>query len=93
MVRLLERVASEAPGNKYLLMGDSAGGGLAIGLTLALRDQSKTSAMPTELVLSSPWTDIVLDTPELVQQNSRVIIPYALCMMQLTWHYIHRILG
>jgi monoterpene epsilon-lactone hydrolase len=71
MLRLLERTASEAANGKYLLMGDSAGGGLCIGLALAIRDQQK-NYMPTELVLSSPWTDISMSTPELEMQNEQV---------------------
>jgi acetyl esterase/lipase len=74
MIRLLEKVAAEAreEGKRYLLMGDSAGGGFAIGLAIALRDQNKAEAMPAQLVLSSPWTDLALDNPDLVDQNSKV---------------------
>lgn len=71
MLRLLERTAAESPNGKYLLMGDSAGGGLCIGLVLAIRDQKK-SYMPAELVLASPWTDISMGTPELEEQNQKV---------------------
>ena len=38
-----------------VLVGDSAGGNLAIALTLYLRDHQK--ALPRLLVLQSPWTD------------------------------------
>lgn len=38
-----------------VLVGDSAGGNLAVALTLYLRDHQK--AMPRLLVLQSPWTD------------------------------------
>jgi monoterpene epsilon-lactone hydrolase len=71
MLRLLERTAAECANGKYLLMGDSAGGGLCIGLCLAIRDQGK-DFMPTELVLSSPWTDISMSTPELEEQSDKV---------------------
>jgi len=39
-----------------LLFGDSAGGGLAAGVTLKMRDLGME--MPAALVLWSPWTDI-----------------------------------
>lgn len=44
-----------APGN-IALYGDSAGGGLAVTATLALRDRGLP--MPAALVLWSPWLDV-----------------------------------
>lgn len=38
------------------LFGESAGGGLAAGATLALRDEGR--ALPGALILWSPWTDV-----------------------------------
>lgn len=43
------------------VVGDSAGGGLALSLALGLRDAGEP--LPAKLVLLSPWTDLVpLDT-------------------------------
>lgn len=41
---------------QIIIAGDSAGGGLALALTLKLRDQDVP--MPKLLLLSSPWTDL-----------------------------------
>lgn len=41
-----------------VLIGDSAGGGLALALALALRDAGEP--LPRALVLLSPWTDLTL---------------------------------
>lgn len=41
---------------KIMIVGDSAGGGLALALSMYLRDQKKT--MPLGLVLMSPWADL-----------------------------------
>jgi acetyl esterase/lipase len=41
-----------------VLIGDSAGGGLALALALALRDGGEP--LPRALVLMSPWTDLTL---------------------------------
>lgn len=38
-----------------IIVGDSAGGNLALSLTMKLRDENK--ALPKALVLLSPWTD------------------------------------
>ena len=49
------------------VMGDSAGGGLALAMTLALRDQQV--ALPGKLVLISPWTDLTLAGETLHSKN------------------------
>ncbi len=43
---------------KIVFMGDSAGGGLALGLAEVLRDQGDTC--PEELILISPWADAAM---------------------------------
>ena len=42
----------------WVLVGDSAGGGLALALLLALRDQGLR--LPTKVALCSPWLDLTL---------------------------------
>lgn len=44
-----------------ILMGDSAGGGLALVLAQSLRDEG--SPQPKEIVLLSPWLDINMSDP------------------------------
>lgn len=46
---------------KTILVGDSAGGGLAIALMLALRDSGRS--LPRGAVLMSPWTDLECSGP------------------------------
>ncbi len=48
-------LASE-PARRWVLAGDSAGGGLALALATRIRDQGL--AMPVALALYSPWTDL-----------------------------------
>lgn len=45
------------------VMGDSAGGGLALGLLLKLRDDGRP--LPAATVALSPWTDLALASPSL----------------------------
>lgn len=47
---------------KIILMGDSAGGGLALISTFAL---AKENISPDELVLISPWVDLSMDNPKI----------------------------
>jgi acetyl esterase/lipase len=42
--------------NQAVVAGDSAGGGLAVALLMALKEQAKP--MPAGAVLFSPWTDL-----------------------------------
>ncbi len=48
--------AEGQPLGRVALFGESAGGGLAAGVTLALRDRGH--ALPAALVLWSPWSDV-----------------------------------
>ncbi len=50
------RVAALRPGVPLLVVGDSAGGGLALALMLHLRQGGE--ALPHAAVLLSPWTDL-----------------------------------
>ena len=53
---------------KIILMGDSAGGGLAISLTLYfIKNNIK---VPNELILLSPWVDISMENKEIDDYKS-----------------------
>lgn len=54
--RLLEK------GDDVTLVGDSAGGGLALAVALTLRDGG--GPQPSRLLLISPWVDLTTSTPE-----------------------------
>jgi acetyl esterase/lipase len=49
-------VAAGIPPSRLVVAGDSAGGGLALAVLVALRDQQKR--LPAAAVLLSPWTDL-----------------------------------
>lgn len=46
-------------GSNIIVIGDSAGGNLALSLTLKLKDMKKE--MPKAMVLFSPWTDLTCE--------------------------------
>lgn len=54
-------IARRHPGRAVTLMGDSAGGGLALALAMHLRDRGQT--LPGRLVLIAPWADITCSDP------------------------------
>jgi monoterpene epsilon-lactone hydrolase len=50
-----------------VLIGDSAGGGLALALAMALRDAG--APLPERMVLMSPWTDLSLSGESIDRQG------------------------
>jgi len=53
----------KSPPPRIYLMGDSAGGGLALSTVLALKDCREL--LPEKLTLLSPWLDLALRNPEI----------------------------
>lgn len=60
---LYRAYAAAHPGRRTVLMGDSAGGGLALGLAEYLAQAG--DALPERLILFSPWVDISMDNPDI----------------------------
>lgn len=54
------------------LMGDSAGGGLALALVMEL--QARGSGLPRRLVLFSPWLDVSMSHPEAREYEANDIL-------------------
>ncbi len=57
------------PQHKIVFMGDSAGGGLALGFAQLLRDEGKRNA--EHIVLLSPWLDVSCSHPEAPQAEKK----------------------
>jgi monoterpene epsilon-lactone hydrolase len=56
-------LANKGHAKRLVVMGDSAGGGLALALLLKLRDDGMP--LPAAAVALSPWTDLALTGPSL----------------------------
>ncbi len=63
---------SAHPGTPIAVVGDSAGGGLAMALALRIRDRG--SLAPSALALLSPWTDLTLGNS--THQTKGSVDPY-----------------
>ena len=63
LTALYRTLLEENPGRRLILMGDSAGGGLALGLAEALAGAGE--ALPERLILFSPWVDVSMDNPDI----------------------------
>ncbi len=68
LLRLFEQLAVEAP-QGVTLMGDSAGGGLA--LALAQQVARLPGPQPTKVVLVAPWVDLAGTTPGTEEARSQ----------------------
>lgn len=67
---VLKALLSEADPASVVVSGDSAGGGLALSLILALRDSGAKA--PAGCILMSPWLDLTIDRwarPALVRKD------------------------
>ncbi|RHX88531.1 alpha/beta hydrolase [Leptospira stimsonii] len=62
-VRLIEILQNQnLLSGRWFLLGDSAGGGLAVAVAYQLRDLHKT--LPNGLILMSPWLDLSMENPD-----------------------------
>ena len=62
---LCARTLSDNPDKRIILMGDSAGGGLALVIALSLAERGVRQ--PDELILLSPWVDITHTNPDIAR--------------------------
>ena len=58
---LFTKLITDYPAKHIVLMGDSAGGGLALGFTQQLRDENKKQ--PDQIIIFSPWLDVTMCNP------------------------------
>ncbi|RZQ65952.1 alpha/beta hydrolase [Amycolatopsis suaedae] len=58
---MVQRAYDQLPGDRRVISGDSAGGGLALAIAQELRDRDRPQ--PERLLLYSPWLDITLEDP------------------------------
>ena len=63
IVPVYKKYCEDHPEKKIIMMGDSAGGGLALGLAEYLIQQGE--ALPERLILFSPWVDVSMDNPDI----------------------------
>ena len=80
----VEQLISENPNRKIILMGDSAGGWLALSLATFLRDQKKNK--PEHLILFSPWCDLNMsDMNENLEKKDPILSHEGLRQIGIMW--------
>jgi len=71
--------------SKIIIMGDSAGGGLAVGICESFAE--KDIKQPDELIVFSPWLDISMENPNIKGYESAdpMLASYGLIEMGKSW--------
>ena len=79
-------VAAGIPAGRIVLAGDSAGGGLALALLVALRDAG--DALPAGAVLISPWTDLAATGHSLIDNDASDALIFGAWVGAVAVHYL-----
>jgi epsilon-lactone hydrolase len=72
-----KKLLAENSKHRFILMGDSAGGGLALALAMGIRDEGIADpglAQPEQIILFSPWLDIALTNKRIPEFEKRDVI-------------------
>ena len=79
-------IAGGLPPSRIVVAGDSAGGGLALALLVALRDAR--DVLPAAAVLFSPWTDLVGTGQSMFDNSDRDALFFGCWVRALARHYL-----
>ena len=63
MTVFYKKILEYYPDKDIIFMGDSAGGGLALGLTMYFNELGLR--LPDRHIVLSPWVDLIMDNPEI----------------------------
>lgn len=63
VLSIYEQLLKKSSSQHIVLMGESAGGGFALGLAQLLKE--KEMPQPSRIILISPWLDITLSNPDI----------------------------
>lgn len=72
LLPIYKKLASEIGAKNITLMGDSAGGGMALALAELLVE--KKIKQPSQIILLSPWLDITLSNPQIDAYDAKDFI-------------------
>ena len=64
VTEIAKDIVQQVGTDSFVLMGDSSGGGLALGLAQHLRDLNMPQ--PCDIILLSPWLDVTMENPEIL---------------------------
>lgn len=75
---LYQEILEKKKSNKFILMGDSAGGGMALALIQKMKE--KDIEIPDYTILLSPWLDVTMKNPDIsmIEEKDPVLNKLAL---------------
>ena len=78
MESLYKKVIQQVEPSNFVVMGDSAGGGLALALVEKMGEENL--AMPNQTILISPWLDVRMNNPKIaeIEENDPMLNKAAL---------------
>jgi acetyl esterase/lipase len=79
-------IAAGTPASRIVLAGDSAGGGLALSLLVALRDAG--DPQPAAAVLFSPWTDLAASGNSIIGNDAADALLFGSWVAEVARHYL-----
>jgi epsilon-lactone hydrolase len=79
-------IVAGTPAGRIVVAGDSAGGGLALALLVALRDAG--DALPAAAVLLSPWTDLAATGQSLIDNSDSDALLFGSWIAPVARHYL-----
>jgi acetyl esterase/lipase len=79
-------IAMGASPSRMVVAGDSAGGGLALALLVALRDAN--DPLPAAAILFSPWTDLAATGESIVTNNTADALFFGSWVASAARHYL-----
>ncbi len=85
LMRLYGEFSGTVEEGKVILMGDSSGGGLVLGLAQRIRDMR--GKQPADLVMISPWLDVSVSSPEIneIAPRDKILYPDTLRVCGEFW--------
>lgn len=79
-------IGSGIAADRIVVAGDSAGGGLALALLVALRDAG--DVLPAAAVLFSPWTDLAVTGQSVIDNNDSDAMFFGSWVAPVAQHYL-----
>jgi epsilon-lactone hydrolase len=79
-------LSADTPASHIAVAGDSAGGGLALALLVALRDAGER--LPAAAVLFSPWTDLAATGRSLIDNDAADPLIFGAWVAPMARHYL-----
>ncbi|MBY5034581.1 alpha/beta hydrolase [Streptococcus gallolyticus] len=89
LVDLYRDILQETAAKNVTIMGDSAGGGLALGLAQAIREEKDRGFLeqPKDIILLSPWLDVTMSNPAITafEKDDPILSAWGLKRVGTLW--------